>query len=103
MARFRQLLRLLLADPALRRQAMFGSIGAAVLLLAIGAFLAWDALENRPLAFVLFWGVTAWLTVTAMLLAIYDVLLSFRAGRSARRSLERKLLESRRDDETDRR
>jgi len=70
---------------------MFGVIGIAVAMVAIGGSVAWDGLSKSPLLFVLWWGVCGWMTIAALLLAIFDMLIVFRAGRRAKQDLARQI------------
>jgi hypothetical protein len=76
-------------DQKMRRNTMFVLLLAALLLLFSGSTFLQTALNPRahPVGFVLFWFVCIWLTFTAFLLAIFDILLV----RAQRRKLERRL------------
>jgi len=89
--KIRQLIRIMVVEPTVRRQTMFGTVGLAVAMVAIGAFLAWEGLAASPFLFLLYWGLCAWLAITALLIAIFDLLIVFRAGRRARKDLARQL------------
>ena len=43
--------------------------------------------HQHPFWFIFFWLVCAWLTITAILLSIFDLLMVTRSARSARRQL----------------
>jgi hypothetical protein len=74
-------------DQKLRRNTMFVLLLAALILLFCGSTFLQALLSPRehPVAFILFWFVCVWLTFTAFLLAIFDILLV----RSQRRKVER--------------
>jgi hypothetical protein len=86
----------LLRDQTMRRKAMFWTvIGAVAMLFGGSTFLA-PALDPRtyPARFILYWVVCAWLTVTVVLLAIFDLLMVRAQARAERRSLAGKMTES---------
>jgi hypothetical protein len=71
---------------------MFYIALAAVLMVFIGGVLIDPFLRNRPLLFIVFWGVCSWLTISAILLAIFDMLVVRAEALAARRRLERDML-----------
>ena len=82
----------ILRDRQMRRRALLGIVAAALLLLGGGA-LFWDAwLMGHPLLLLLYWGACLWLTLTALLLAAYDLLALRGEARRERRRLEREIL-----------
>ena len=89
----------LVRDQTMRRKTMFWVVILAVVLLFCGAtFLApWLDPKVRPGWFLLYWLICAWVTVTAMLLAIFDLLLVRVQARQAKRQLAQKLAETRDD------
>jgi hypothetical protein len=52
-----------------------------------------------PWGFIVYWGVCGWLTLAALLLALWDLLLVRAAARRERRKLEKKILERHDHDE----
>ena len=85
----------LVRDQTMRRKAMFWTMLLAVLMLFCGAtFLAplRDA-HLHPGRFIFYWLACAWVTITAVLLAIFDLLLVRAQARAERRDLARKLTE----------
>lgn len=62
----------------MRRGAMFVILLSAIVLLFLGATFFDEYLSEHLSVFLLYWGACGWLTVTAILLSIYD-LLSLRA------------------------
>ncbi len=85
----------ILRDRQTRRQVMFWTVLVAVVLLFLGAtFLApmLDA-HARPGWFILYWLACAWITVTAVLLAIFDLLVVRGQAREEKRRLDRKMAE----------
>lgn len=79
----------MIRDQKMRRNTMFILLLVALLLLFSGSTFLQAMLSPRehPVAFILFWFVCVWLTFTAFLLAIFDILLV----RVQRRKLERTL------------
>jgi len=79
----------ILLDPRVRRWAMFVLLLAALLMLFAGStFLA----GNLSLwSFVIYWGACGWLTLAALLLALWDLLLVRTAARRERRRLEKQI------------
>lgn len=79
----------IIRDPGTRRKVMLGVVLAAVVMLIGGATILKEALDPREHAmrFIIFWAVCAWLTVTALLLALFDVLILRAQSRAARRAL----------------
>jgi len=84
----------LIGDQNTRRKAMLVLLMLALLLLISGFTFLQPALnpQEHPWRVILFWIVCIWLTFTAMLLALFDLLLlrlqARRAGRALREKLE---------------
>lgn len=74
-------------DRKMRRNTMFVLLLMALLLLFSGSTFLHPTLNPRehPLGFIIFWFICIWLTFTAFLLAIFDILLV----RAQRRKVER--------------
>jgi hypothetical protein len=72
---------------------MFVVLIAAMLLLFGGTtfFESFLSPREHPGWFILYWIVCGWLTFTALLLAIFDLLMVRLQERSARRTLQKKL------------
>jgi hypothetical protein len=88
-----QLTKGFLRDPKMRRSLMFYIMLVALVMLFFGwVFLSerW-ARENKWL-YLGYWAVCAWLTLTAMLLAAFDILLIRAANRAKRRLMEAELV-----------
>jgi uncharacterized membrane protein YfcA len=83
----------LLRDQNARRKTMFWVVILAVLMLFCGAtFLApWLDPRVRPVWFILYWLACAWLTVTAVLLALLDLLQVRVQARAEKRALAQKI------------
>lgn len=82
-----------LRDQRTRRKAMAFLLAIAVLLLIAGLTFLQPMLNphEHPWFVILFWVVCVWLTLTAALLAIFDLLLLRLEARRAERSLREKL------------
>ena len=80
-------------NQTMRRWLMFGTLLAAMLLAFVGSTFLEGTISARehPVWFILFWIACAWLTITALLLAIFDLLLVRAQSRAARRALQEKL------------
>lgn len=72
---------------------MFTMVLVALMLLFSGSTFLQSALNPRehPVWFILFWLICAWLALTAMLLAIFDMLMVRAAARKAERILRSQL------------
>lgn len=79
----------MIRDQKMRRNMMFLLLLVALILLFSGSTVLQTLLNPRehPVAFILFWFICVWLTFTAFLLAIFDILLV----RAQRRKLQRTL------------
>jgi len=64
----------ILRDRHMRRTVLFWVIAAALLMVAVGALLLDDWLMHNLLIALLYWGACAWLTLTSVLLAFFDML-----------------------------
>lgn len=62
-------------DVHARRRAMFAITVAALVMLFVGAMFSSAAYVEHPVAMLCYWGVCAWLTLSAALLAVFDLLL----------------------------
>jgi uncharacterized membrane protein len=80
-------------DQNTRRKTMFVLLVAALVLLVSGSTVLQNVLNPREHLgwFVFFWAACAWFAVTAMLLAVYDMLVIKRNERRAQRELRRKV------------
>jgi len=76
-------------DQRTRRQVMIIVLVVAVVLMLLGTTLLRGALNphERPGWFIFFWLLCAWLTITAILLALFDLLALTSAARKAQRKL----------------
>lgn len=82
---------------------MFWGVIIAVLMLFIGATLLASVLNPRehPAWFIFYWLACAWVTVTVVLLAVFDLLMVRIRARAERRGLARSLTEKQSADDTD--
>ena len=74
----------LIRQQRTRRLMMFYGVLVALVLLFAGSTLLWPVLRERPFVFLAYWAVCAWITILAVLLAIYDI---FKVRTDARRAL----------------
>jgi uncharacterized membrane protein len=80
-------------DQRTRRKAMVVLLALAVLMLLAGFTVFQSVLNPRehPWFVILFWIICVWLTFTALLLAIFDLLIVRLEARRAQRALREKL------------
>ena len=80
-------------DQRTRRKAMVVLLTLAVLMLLTGFTVFQSALNPRehPWFVIIFWIACVWLTFTAMLLAVFDLLIIRSQARKAQRVLRQKL------------
>jgi biotin transporter BioY len=80
-------------DQSTRRWVMFITLVIAMLMLFCGTTVLQPLLSPRehPGWFLLFWLACAWLTLTALLLALFDLLMLRARDRIARKTLREKL------------
>jgi hypothetical protein len=83
----------LLRDQKSRRRTMAVSIAVAVILLVTGltVFRSWLDPHEHPWRFIFFWLACAWETVLAILLALFDLLLTRAQERAARKALREQM------------
>ncbi|MEO5720410.1 MAG: hypothetical protein ABIR71_02940 [Chthoniobacterales bacterium] len=83
----------LIRDRGMRRKAISALLVLAVLMVIAGATFLQEALNPREHLgwFVIFWLACGWLTFTALLLALFDLLLVRAETRAARRVLKEQL------------
>lgn len=83
----------ILRDQRTRRKAMVVLLALAVLMLAAGFTIFQSALNPRehPWFVILFWIACVWLTFTAMLLALFDLIIIRLEARRAQRALRERL------------
>lgn len=81
----------IIRDRTVRRWVMFGVVIAALVMLFAGATFLGPFLMEHPFLFIAFWGGCMWLTLLAILLALYDLLTVRAQGRLERRRLRREI------------
>ena len=83
----------LLRDQKSRRRTMAVSIAIALLFLVTGltVFRPWLNPHEHPWRFILFWLACAWETILAILLALFDMLLTRAQERAARKALREQI------------
>jgi hypothetical protein len=83
----------LIRDQTTRRWAMFFTLLAAMLMLFFGGTFLQPLLSphEHPAWFILFWLACAWFTLTALLLALFDLLMVRAQSRAATRELRETL------------
>jgi protein-S-isoprenylcysteine O-methyltransferase Ste14 len=83
-------------DRKTRRKTMFVLLVLALLFLFSGSTFLQSALDPREHSgrFILFWAICAWLTLAAILLAVFDLLIVKLEGRQNERTLREKFLRS---------
>src|SRR2546426_1827749 len=79
----------LIRDQTMRRKTMFVLLVIALVLLFSGSTFLAPTITPRehPAWFILFWFVCGWLTLTAMLLALFDLLMVRLQARKTQRML----------------
>src|ERR1700720_1569132 len=87
-------------DQTARRKIMFVLLVVALVLLFAGSTLLRSILNPRahPVWFILYWLMCGWLTVTAKLLALFDLLVVRAQARKAERVLHGKVPEAQNTD-----
>jgi protein-S-isoprenylcysteine O-methyltransferase Ste14 len=80
-------------DQKMRRKAMLGSLLVALILLVAGSTILQPLLNphEHPGWFIVFWFVCAWITILAMLLALFDLLMLRLQKRTAEKLLHEQL------------
>jgi len=78
-----------LRDPRVRRKTMAILLVTALILIALGVTggKAWFEPHEHPARFILFWFACGWITLTALLLALLDLLVVRTEARRARKAL----------------
>lgn len=83
----------LIRDAGTRRKVMVFVLTTALLLIVLGSTLLQSTLNPRehPGWFISFWILCAWFTVTAILLAAFDLLMLRSEARKAQRAMREKM------------
>ncbi len=90
----RQVARGLIAEQRTRRKAMGGLLFVALLMAVAGSTVLRETLGPRDhlLAFTFYWLACGWLTITALLLAVFDLLQVRAQARAARRAMSEEVV-----------
>jgi hypothetical protein len=88
-----QISRGLIRDQTARRQLMFYSVLGALLMLFVGSAVLFSWLRQNPILFIIYWALCGWITVIAMLLAIFDLLIVRSTARRERKRLEQEFIQ----------
>jgi hypothetical protein len=93
----------LLRDQTMRRKTMFWTVIVALVMLFSGATFLAPVLDPKthPGWFIFYWLACAWVTVTVVLLAIFDLLLVRVQARDEKGALARKIEEARQSKDAD--
>jgi hypothetical protein len=82
----------IIRDSAARRKWMTGSVVGAAAMLFIGVTALGSWLVDRPFVFFVYWFACCWLTMLAILIALYDILILRRDSMRARRDMARRIV-----------
>ena len=88
-----QISRGLIRDQTARRQLMFYSVLGALVMLFLGSAVLYSWLRQNPILFIIYWALCGWVTVIAMLLAIFDLLIVRGTARRERKRLEQEFIQ----------
>ncbi len=91
----------LVRDHRARRMLMFYNVLVVLVLIFLGSTLLWSWLRGHPFFFIAYWGLCAWLTLLAVLLALYDMAKVRLEAQRARRQLEEQYLAETKNDSSD--
>ncbi len=82
----------LLRDRGSRRKLMAGAVLVSLVLMVLGSTVLDSVLDPRghPARFIVFWLACAWVTITALLLALLDVLMVRKDARTLQQELRHK-------------
>ena len=90
----------LIRSPRARRTLMFYNVLLLLIMVFVGATLL-PPWRDHPLLFIMYWFACMWLTMLAVLLALYDMAMVRLEAKRARRQLEEEILRGTKDDTTD--
>jgi hypothetical protein len=84
-----QVARGVIKEARVRRITMFVIIALAIAMLVAGVTFLAETLDHhaQPIWFILYWLACGWLTVTALLLALFDLLILRMQARAARKAM----------------
>lgn len=74
-----------------RRSAMFGILIAALVMLFCGSTFLSGLLREHPVGFIFYWAACAWLTLTSVLLALFDLVAVRAQARREKQQLKAKI------------
>ncbi len=83
----------LIRDQRARRTLMFYTVLISLVLLFAGSTFLWSLLREHPFIFLAYWIGCGWITLLAVLLALYDMAKVRGEVRREKRRLERELIE----------
>jgi len=89
-----QVCRGIIRSQRVRRTLMFWDVVVVLAMMFLGSTFFWPWLRGRPFIFLGYWGVCAWLTILAALLAVYDLAKVRLDAKRAHDDLKRELLDS---------
>ncbi len=87
-------------DQTMRRKTMFVLLAVALVMLFAGSTFLQGLVNphDHPVWFTIYWFACGWLTLTAMLLALFDLLMVRIAARRAKRALQTQIAGDRKPD-----
>ena len=91
----------LIRSQRARRTMMFYTVLVSLVLLFAGFTFLWTLLREHPFIFLIYWAGCAWITLLAVLLALYDMAKVRGEVRREKRRLERELIEKAKAEKTD--
>ena len=91
----------IIREQRVRRSVIFFVMLGALVMLFIGATFLERWLREHPVLFVLYWFACAWATLTAMLLALYDLIAVRAANGRERRRLAAELVARKKSEDED--
>jgi len=81
----------------MRRQVMLYITGAAVIMVFAGSFIPSSWAREHLILFSIYWLLCAWLTITGILLALFDILLVRAGAKKIKRTLDDEYLKTQED------
>jgi len=95
-----QLSKGLIRHQRARRLIMFYCVLAALVMVFAGAVVSDRFVREHPFAALVYWAVCAWITLLAVLLALYDIVKVRADAQRARRHLEQEYLKKTDDEDS---
>jgi hypothetical protein len=90
----------LIRSPRARRTLMFYNVLVLLIMVFLGATIL-PSWHDHPVLFLVYWFACMWLTMLAVLLALYDMAMVRLEAKRARRQLEEEMLKGAKDNTTD--